>query len=396
MGIKIDMEIIIGKEKKIVVLSDLHIGIPGSGSNDFRFSDKEICGRLKSLKEEGYIIILLGDIFELLEPAFQAWKQKVDLSGSFEAWHEILERIKEAGNFEDWSEILERIKKASNFENWSEILKRIKEVGSFEDWHKRLEEIKFEEIKKEFPKTIGLIEEELNNEDDPSIIYVRGNHDNTCVIPRSIEGLEIRLGPYKLCFFHGHEADFWNRSPSSPFSIGSWIARCCGALEETTDPNLPEKASNLRDTIGARFKAGEDRLLAKYASRIAKKYGYDGVALGHTHEQRLVLPKGGRSVYVNTGNSMGGDDHHIDEVVIYLLNGKLIVETHKYYLDEKQTHRLDRAVCENSGSKFLIEPIGDMVFDKVGKNKKLEEEEKEEDWDAAPVPAPVRSCKLKA
>eukprot|EP00755_Sulcionema_specki_P035093 Sspe_Gene.104243::Locus_80236_Transcript_1_1_Confidence_1.000_Length_1183::g.104243::m.104243 len=53
----------------IRVLSDLHIGVPGDGANDFNITDKEFVGYLtKLLRKDGTdAVVLLGDILEMWE-----------------------------------------------------------------------------------------------------------------------------------------------------------------------------------------------------------------------------------------------------------------------------------------------------------------------------------------
>ena len=79
---------------QIRVISDLHIGVHGSKSNDFLFSDSEFARYLRHTMKRCDFLVLNGDVFELWErPIWQNQRQR--LESILNSWPQIARLLRE-------------------------------------------------------------------------------------------------------------------------------------------------------------------------------------------------------------------------------------------------------------------------------------------------------------
>ena len=309
--------------KKFIAISDLHIGIgsgpDGSRSSDYYLSDQQTYTYLMSLIQQGYTVVLNGDIFECWETDISRWKKE-------------FESLVNSG------------------------LKGV----SFNDWHEMMGKPRFEAIEKAFPLTVGLIKNHDN------IIYVNGNHDACCttaksangnsLIPRARQTFEVR-DPSSGCsvyFAHGHQADHYCSGKKQ--GIGRLITCCVSVAEELIDPDIDIKASKLADTIGLTDDSNGVKY-KEYAGKVAGKYHYDCVVYGHTHVQDLAILQN-NILYANTGKTCHSKAHdRIDEVEIHITEAGLEVIQQQRYLDAGFLN-VERSIIKGKNGVCVAKPIG--------------------------------------
>jgi predicted phosphodiesterase len=287
---------------KYIVISDLHIGMESgdsimesiSKSSSYFYSDAETCDYLLGLIAVGNKIVLNGDVFELWETDKEVW-------------------LKE----------------------FKSLAEGIKDGLSFSQWHDKQAKSRLELIIAKYPMTMKLITE------NPSIIYVNGNHDEATrtqgLIPKVQESYVIKQGGFSIYVAHGHQADIYCSGPYQ--GVGRFAACFCSVAEQLTDPELDIEATKLGDTIGILH--DNDNTYTNHARLIAEEGNYDGVDYGHTHIQKLYsldcqsnkkIP-GHKIIYANSGKAshVADPDHdplhdheRIDEIAHYFTaDGKL-------------------------------------------------------------------------
>jgi len=254
---------------KIKIISDLHLGIKGSLTNDTYLDDDYFLCYLNECLTHYDLIIFNGDVFELWEDFFSS----EGLS------------IKDRCNTK-----LQKI------------------IGSW----------------KFGPLLVS---------GNQKIIIINGNHDSSIriydLIPNVFDHFLIEQYGHRLYVTHGHQGDFWN----SDDSILRFCSCCCSntrsELEKLVDPSLDEnsqKLANLLENVGGNIITK----LRNHAIHLAECLGCDVIVYGHTHIKDLFIKN--KIIYVNDGCAKNENikyQNTIDECNIFLTPAKVQINVHK-------------------------------------------------------------------
>jgi UDP-2,3-diacylglucosamine pyrophosphatase LpxH len=215
---------------KIKVVSDIHIGIPGSNCNDCHFTDDQIFAFLTKSCENHDNVILNGDIFECWESS-------------------------EAGGH------------------------------GFESQLKQLKNISVH-----FPKTIKLI----NTNDKIVLIYgnhdIILNHKNQNTLTKVKETFTATEHDFTIHFAHGHRGDTYNKNYNfcgyTFEPIGRFLSYLSHLGELYINKNMEHHLIAIQKTI---MPAHDDSQIKKHAINIARNKKYNMVVFGHTHNSEISM-----------------------------------------------------------------------------------------------------------
>lgn len=256
---------------KVVILSDLHIGVKGQADNNFLLDDAAFAAHLASLSQNNDLIVLNGDIYEL-------WEGVAVAAAHAEHWNDLT------------MERLNLVRKC-----WPCTDKAIRDMA-----------------------IAG------------KVIIANGNHDAQ-IRSRALLGPEvpvyenytIEMGPYRIRFEHGHQGDIWC-DEKSVLGCFSWLAtQSKSALEDLINKKLDSTFELLEKTIDT-----SDDKISQYADKLGRALKADVVVFGHTHGARLEKSsKFGKSdvVYLNSGKASDSEDV-IDEGMVEIFEkGEVVV-----------------------------------------------------------------------
>jgi UDP-2,3-diacylglucosamine pyrophosphatase LpxH len=215
---------------KIKVISDVHIGIPGSNANDCHFKDTEIFNFLTKSCENYDKVILNGDIFECWESS-------------------------EAGG--------------SGF---------------------KYQLIQLENIFKHFPKTINL----MNTNDKIVLIHgnhdIILSHANQKILTKVQENFTVNEHGFTIHFAHGHRGDvFNNRYNFYGYTfkpIGRFLSYMSHLGELYINKDMEKYLTSIQKTI---MPSHDNSKIKKHAINIARNKKYNMVVYGHTHTSEISM-----------------------------------------------------------------------------------------------------------
>lgn len=297
---------------KIVVLSDLHIGVKGQADNNFIMDDAAFAAHLDRLSKANDVIVLNGDVFELWEGVAVA---------------------------------------AAHAEHWNDLTK---------------ERLKL--VIKSWPLTYKMIIDLIQSK---KIILVNGNHDAQ-IRSRNLlgddipvyENYTIEMGPYRIRIEHGHQGDIWC-DEKSVLGCFSWMAtQSKSALEDLINKKLDSTFELLEKTIDT-----SDDKIAKYAGKLGRAIKADVIVFGHTHGARLEkVANFAKSdvIYANSGKASDSEDV-IDEVAVEIFEkGDTIISLNKVSVLTGRIEIVNTMSVSKKWSKVFTEEKEDEISDGGG------------------------------
>lgn len=209
---------------KIKIISDLHLGVNGDISNNFRLGDVAFLQYLQDSIRNYDAIIFNGDTFEM-------WEDFLETKG-FMIKDRILDRL-----------------------------------------HRILASWCFGEL----IRTSEKIHIVSGNHD--SVIKFHNNFENKIVSDRMI----IDHNKFHIFVSHGHQGDIYCDETSCLSHIICCASQVKSSIENFIDENLDSSVEKLKKCLNV-----NDDKITKYAINLTKSNKYDVVVFGHTHNQLLI------------------------------------------------------------------------------------------------------------
>lgn len=212
---------------RIIVISDLHLGVKNDISNNFKLDEYLFNNFLQHMLNKYDTIVLNGDVFELWEDIFETYGSSMEMR------------------------IRNRVNNILN--SWI-----------------------FGNLIRDHPRIIVL----SGNHD----VYIKKY--NMLLNKNVRDKLEISSNGYNILIMHGHFGDILCNDKSC---CSSFIC-CCSQTKSTLEDLLNTNLDNGVDKIVATFETS-DKKITKYAQDILKASNYNAIIFGHTHRKCMVKIK---------------------------------------------------------------------------------------------------------